>query len=421
MSGTTDIFTPGVRRFVFFIALLSFAATVVALLYGAGLTEPSPGTVDSYGDGPIGHRAFVEFLEESGFHITRSQRDDFMTPRAPLLFLEPRERASSEGREHGFAEALDARTVAGSPTLLLLPKWHLDPGALEVEPASGVHITALLDAAFPGSEVGIDNEGGRTDAARAHALFGPLGTFEVEVPWLQTFQNLPDHAEVLLATASGPVVIREVGTGLVLVSDPDLLHNWNLQRRDNARLWHELLVGVFATDTVVVDEVFHGHSKQLSLSAGLGSFPAVLLTIHFLGLLLLLLLAGSRRFGPAVAAPPPYASGPGESIGVAASVLAEGEQPGRLAWGYIEQVLADLADRLGVAQAATDSAGRAVAIDRVAQRRGVPPVAQKLLQEVRLLGGSNDRRLRAALDLARHAHAFRRRLLERAPAPKESR
>lgn len=417
MSGSGDIFTPGVRRFVFVVALASFAATVTGLLYGAGLTEPTPGHQDSYGDGPIGHRAFVELLEELGYHVTRSQRDDFVTPSAPVLFLEPSERAVVDGVEHTIADVLFERT--GRPSLLVVSKWRFDPSTAQVEPATGSQITALLDAAYPGWEVGIDNEGDMHDDARVHSLDGTLGRFEVEVPWLQTFRNVPDHADVLLRASSGPVVIRETGSGLVVVSDPDLVHSWNLHRRDNARLWTEMLATSFATDTVVVDEVFHGHSSQLSLATALGSFPAVLLTAHFLGLLLLLFLVGSKRFGPAVPPPAPYASGPGESIGVAASVLAEGETPGRLAWGYVEQVLADVADRLGVAQNVVDGPARAVAIDRIAERRGVRPLAQKLLNEARNLGGSSDRRTRAAIEVARRAHAFRRRLLT--PTPKESR
>ncbi|HJL30756.1 MAG TPA: hypothetical protein RMI62_16880, partial [Polyangiaceae bacterium LLY-WYZ-15_(1-7)] len=67
-----DVFSPRMRRFVLVLLFLSAGAVVATLLYGARLVTPSPGEADSYGGGPLGHRAFAETMEALGWHVMQS-------------------------------------------------------------------------------------------------------------------------------------------------------------------------------------------------------------------------------------------------------------------------------------------------------------------------------------------------------------
>ncbi|HJK93467.1 MAG TPA: hypothetical protein RMH85_09565 [Polyangiaceae bacterium LLY-WYZ-15_(1-7)] len=411
-----DVFSPRMRRFVLVLLFLSAGAVVATLLYGARLVTPSPGEADSYGGGPLGHRAFAETMEALGWHVMQSRGDRFDGPEAPLLFIEPQDEARVEGRLRRLDDAITTRTAAGLPTLVVLPKWTFGAGLSMGDPSVGYvpddRLHAVFDAALPTSGLDETPRIHRGDDRHArHTLVGLLGTFEVEVPELQTIQRVPPGAEVLLDAATGAVVLREA-RGTIVVSDPDLIHSFNFHRADHASLWVALLERSFTSDALGIDEVFHGHGRVLSLKTALGKFPAVLLVAHGLVLLLLLVMLGSKRFGPPLGARD-LGHGPQEAISVAASVLADGQPIGRLAYNYVVEVVQDLHRQLGLPSAPT-LAARAARIDAVAKQRQVPPAAEALLRRAHALG--DDRKAQNdAWAVARAAHQFRARLLGSAP------
>lgn len=428
-----EILSPRARRVVLFVALASGVGLVMTLLWGARFSSPEAGETDSYGGGPLGHRAFAETLEALGYHVLQSRGDRFDGPSAPMLFLEPEVEARVEGRRRLLVDALEAREAAGLESIVVLPKWRFELGLHATEPPVVLThrtfdvwraLTKQMGPAEPpeaeatgadedeeappdgsahlasGLHVGDDDHG-------RHTLVGVLGSFEVEVPRLQTIQSPPPGADVLLDAATGAVVLRDA-RGTLIVSDPDLLHNFNLHRGDHALLWETLLRDLGA-DTIVIDEVFHGHGKVLSLGDALGRFPAILLVAQALFVIFLLLLVGSRRFGP----PEEEAAlgaGPREAIAVAASVLADGQPLGRLTYNYVVEVLQDIHRHLGLPDVSTLDA-RAARIDALARQRRVPEAAQRLLAEAAALA-PRAKVGAEAWTLARAAHTFRLRMLE---------
>lgn len=411
------------RRAILTLAFLSVGSVVGTLLYGSKLVPLTPTESDSFGYGPVGHHAFTETMERLGLHVVQSRSDRFEGPTSPMLFIEPQHLARVEGKERRLPDAILARSEAGLPTIVVLPKWNLFAGAAQpfVSPATAPVKQVLEDTFAPEEAITttasvrlIDQQ----DGQELRELYGVLGSFQVQVPKLQVITNVPPLATVLLESPHGAVVVA-APDGTVVVSDPDLIHNYNLHRADHAALWWTLLAD-YESDTIVIDEVFHGHGKTHSLGRALGEFPSVLLVVHLLLLLLLLLILGSKRFGPAL---PPFAHGhgPREAIEVAAHVLADGQPIKPLAEEYVAQVLFDLHERLGLPQKGTLEA-RAAAIDEVAEHRRHAPEAMKLLHAARALGPkANSEGWR----IARAAHTFRQRLLGRlakgaASAPKST-
>lgn len=394
------IFRPRVRAAVWLVVGLSAIATVVAIVWGGKLARPVPGPRDSYGGAPLGHRAFFETLEALGMHVMRERRGDFGGVRAPLLFIAPETtEAIVDGERRELGAALAERAEAGLASVVILPKWAWEGfGAASPDPG----VEEILAVVLPGAVLGHTGELGAPMASTSAS--GPVGAYELTVPWLQWVQG--GDAMVLLEHEGHALVVQR-GDGVIVVTDPDLASNWNVHRADHAALLVDVLRAQGGTDAVAVDEVFHGHGERRSLANALGEHPTILITAQALLVLLLVVWIGSRRFGPArdLSA---TTHGPAESIAVSAFVLAEGRPVATLSARYVTELVAEVAERLGMppGKSAVDQAAH---VDRIAARRGLAVRATALLERARVMASGAPRS--DALALAKDAHALRQRLL----------
>ena len=158
------------------------------------------------------------------------------------------------------------------------------------------------------------------------------------------------------------------------------------------------------SDTMVIDEVFHGHAFGDTAAGVLRSTHAVFVVVYGFGLAALFLWAGVGKLRSPLARPTRSA----ECLHAASPVLAPHTGPTNpgLVGGYITMVVTDVADRLGV-PAKASLRERARLVDELADRRGVKGGAVDLLPDRIDLPRSR----RALLDLAWRAHALRERLL----------
>jgi hypothetical protein len=396
VSGPGTIFGPRTRAAIWIVTGVSVIATLAAVLGGPKVARPISTERDSYGAAPLGSRAFVETLEALGMHVLRERRGE-LGGRAPLLLIEPESaEAIVDGERRELATTLSRRADQGLPTVLVLPKWSYAYGEASPDPGAG----EVLSIALPGAT--LDHEGAPTDPLTSSSASGSLGDYALSLPFVQTIQGA--SAEVLLARGEDALVVRR-GDGLIVVSDPDLLHNWNLQRADHARLMLDVIRLAGADDAVTIDEVFHGHGEQRSLATALGERPTVFLTAQALLVVLLIVWIGSRRFGPPREAAP-IGHGPAESIAVSAFVLAEGRPRATLAEAYVREVIAELAERLGLPPGQSIAA-QAAHVDRIAARRGEETRAAALLARASALSRGDTR---TPLALARETQGFRRRM-----------
>ena len=405
-SGTqgAPVFSSRRRMLVWFVVGLSTIGTLVAILVGSRLRQTQPRTRDSFTAGPLGHRAFLETLDELGVRVVRERRGLYSEVRSPLLFLEPGgTEVTVDGETVELAEIVNARGDAERATIVVLPKWRWPMGEAIGSAEPDPDASLVLEAVLPGAM--LRNSGEISDTMQIARASGPLGDYSVALPWTQVVDSPVD--ETLLAVEAGALVIRR-DDGLIVVTDPDLLHSWNVQREDHAQIFEDLFEVHLDADTVVLDEVFHGHGLRLSLGAALGGWPTVLFTAHVLFVLALLVMIGASRFGRPLARRA-LGLGPAESIAVSAFVLSEGRPVAALAETYVRGSIADLAERLG-SPPGKDPRTHAEHIDRVAKRRGVSPRALQLLEQSRQ-AETKKKGAKQILAIAQAAHALRAELL----------
>lgn len=392
-----EVFGDRVRRIVVVIAMLSVVAMTAGLLFGEKLTEPAAGETDSYGKKELGHHALVALLERLGKHVIRMRDPRYGEVTTPVLFLEPRDEAVVDGQRFSLEEVVRERVDKGLPTCVVLPKWTMKGRRAVHDDARKAVIRALRAG-------GDDLDDAPTSAASAE---GDIGSFALEMPepsWL----HADDPWEVVLASGDEAFVVRR--GPLVVVSDPDVIHNFNIHRKDHALLIDALFSRVLVSDTLTIDEVFHGHGERLSLSKALSQFPAVLLPVHGMLLAFVLVFYGWTRFGAPLATDKVLRRGPVESMSVVAAVLARGRNVASLAAQYVDALMGDLADAYGIAPG--PMMDRAVKLDALATDMGVLPRARELMQE-REAVLSAPAALRPALAWSLRAWRFRGALLEK--------
>lgn len=398
------VLTNRARIAITLIAWASLLTTVFAWLYGASTFEPPSRDVDSYGDGPLGHHGWVETLGQLGVHVSRNRSAHREAIPAPVIFLEPtRSRVALAGWSDTFENVIQERQIQGFTSLVVLPKWRLLHGQAVLVPED--EVATLLQSITRTSAAGIRRHPDGADAV-GHLVHGEMGTQTVHVPLLQVLTST-DCPDVLAYTDHGPIAVQCGAT--IVLSEPDLVHNFNFHRDDNAE-FTALTVSQNLGSEVVVDEVFHGHGSEAGLGSALGRFPAVLVPVHMLLLGTLVMLAGMRRFGPVRGMTAAFERGPRRIIEVASTVLASGADPSYVVAGYIRHVIRDTIVMIG-SEPDDDPYRAAARVDEVAARFGVAPTAQEALSLAEAMTGQSHRKaLGPSLDAARRVWRLRSQL-----------
>ncbi|HHI69183.1 MAG TPA: DUF4350 domain-containing protein [Planctomycetes bacterium] len=406
--------SPRVSRVLLLGAALASLAFSLVLASREPLPPAKKEEAHSFSKGPVGHQAFFEFLRALGVDARRFRNTAFDAPRDPLFFIEPRPESSFGGRQFSLAEALGARVQRGLPTVLVLPKWRWNKKKKAFQLLDLPAAARVLAAAFPGREGPELSRGalpGRREGKGAALVPGRAGIPDLLV-------DLPDPQEIRLK-GFGEVLLGRpeacLAAGfpdregpLYLVSDPDLLHNFNLHRGDHGAFWAAFVERILHPERVYVEEVFHGLGRIPSLGRALSAFPGSLLLAQGILLLLGLAWAAFHRFGPVRDPEPPRGRGPAVLVDAAGRLLAAALDEKALAHDYVEWILRDTAGRMGLPPAG-DLQALARALDEAARRREIPPGAAEALAAV----------AEAREEGGRLAWEFRRRLLFRRGAEGE--
>ena len=399
------------RRIAYILAVITLVSLV--LVFATQRSEPARSTgTDTYSDGALGHEGMRDVMKELGVHVLVDRRGAYAFADAPVLFVEPSPRAVDlHGDVILLHHVLLQRAQLGHDSVLVLPKWQ--PGLEREGPVSRAYkpnVEEVLAAALPSGLVELrreDTDVPETAMLREWTVPGRYGPRKVTLLERQTLRVHDRRAEVLLGSRRSALVVRyrpaKGGGSIFVVSDPDVLHNFNHHRGDHAQIVRDLL---YATDSdaMVIDEVFHGHAFGDTAAGVLGSTRAVFVVVYGFGLAALFLWAGVGKLRSPLARPTRSA----ECLHAASPVLAPHTGPTNpgLVGGYITMVVTDVADRLGV-PAKASLRERARLVDELADRRGVKGGAVDLLPDRIDLPRSR----RALLDLAWRAHALRERLL----------
>ncbi len=365
--------------------LASLAFSLVLAFRRPGPPPESPGAANSFAGGPLGHKAFLEFLRALGVEALRFRSSFFDAPREPLFFLEPRPGAKLGGRRLYLARAISERLQAGLPTVVVLPKWKWDPGKKTFRLQDPAQVARILEGAFPDKE-------GRPDLSRAPLPWrrgkGPLlvpggggiPDLSVDLPAPQTLR-LKGFGQVLLGRPQAclAAAFPDREGPLYVVADPDLLHNFNIHRGNHGTFWEAFVERILRAGRVYLDEVFHGLGRIPSLTGVLAAFPGSLFLVQGVLLLLGLAWASFQRFGPPLKENPPGTGGPGVLVDAGGQVLAAALARKDVEMDYTIWILRDTAEGLG-RPLPKDPPVLAKALDSLAVKRGVPPGAGEALR-----------------------------------------
>jgi len=258
-----------------------------------------------------------------------------------LIVAEPR----ADGATLADVRAmLTARNV-----LLVLPKRtgtpdpHRPYWLAEDKLVSEVSVLAVLHLADPDAVIVRD---------------GSLAGFEGDptlagAPAIDHPQLMRSRAMHPLLASAGGLLIGEVRprTGRIAVlSDPDLIANYNLARGDNAPLAVSLvehLRGENSEGSVIFDEFSHGFSeKPFHILGILFQFPFVLVTAQMGLAAALLIWAAAGRFGAPAPVAPALEAGKRSLIDNATRLLAQSGRMADLSERYYEEIVRDTGRQL---------------------------------------------------------------------------
>ncbi len=411
--------------------VLGGSALFVALLWmiGAGMTGGSANDGGGHGAGRglNGFAGFARLIEAQGREVRMARSDNPGHEQGVLVLTPP---AFADGDE---IDRVVKRHRNKGPTIVVTPKWQAVPIPRSVRPDEAKQGWVVLSGvAGPQWQGFLDDVG---------VGIGPVGG---GARWqTQGFGGiLPDPAKVLtgsgnrlvplVTSADGGILAAYLADGghyprlaamalerpaptvrgrsrwpLILVFEPDLIDNYGLARKENARL--ALLLVDAATRgedmPVLFDLTFNGHGRATNLLT-------LAFTPPFLAATLCLLLAAAviawrafLRFGPPRKATRAIAFGKRALVANSAGFLRRTHRLHLVTRPYADRARTNLIRALGLArQPSVEDTERA--IDRALAARA--PDSQPFSQIVARLRNAGS--ITQAIGAARELHALERKL-----------
>jgi hypothetical protein len=392
------------RRTLAWILLIgggAFLGAMALLLFGT--QEPKTVAPSAFSRSAIGHKAFAETLRRLGIPVlvSRYRSLDKGGQGSLLIVAEP---SQDPGEGFGALTALPQ-------VLVVLPKWQGrpagdKPGWIESRAPVGVSaIERLLQKVAPGARLSLGT--GTTN-------FPAGGSFDGRVE-LQEPQTIAGGGLRAIIDSPQGMLVAERASGnrrLWILADPDLISNTGLGLADNAAIAVGLVEALRpAGGPVVFDEVLHGFEEHPNLLRLAFELPFVTVTIAAAAAVLLLLWAGTGRFGAPQVSPPPLAAGKASLIGNAAGLLILGGAINTMPSRYLQMLAASVNAALNGPATAT-AAERLASLDRVAADRRLTRRLQPLQGRAGRLAGARRPDPRRALQLALAIHRWQREMLD---------
>ena len=395
---------------LFSCGVLLFALSVLLPAYDTAPRAVSASITNSYNASAVGHAVLYEMLRRLDFPLSRRLGGQPI-PRgrgALLVLAEPDSRLPAEsGAELLFAPC----------RLLVLPKWRgvkdeKHPGRivkarpLPVDEAARVYLTfadatgtvvrTLWPSAWTVNELGVTPSGGEVVQLVRSAKMRPV-----------------------VGTKAGMLVgeLREGGSRVWVLSDPDVLSNHGLVRGDNAAFMIALLAAIRgegpgrAGSPVVFDESLHGFRQPEDTSLRLlFSFPFSLVVLLICASGALLALAGARRFGVPQRAAPACAFGTEELIANSARMLDYAGYQDTTLRRYARMTLR-AAGRALHAPPGLDERALTAWLDSIGRARGVEASCAEILNEIDRTPSGGRRALERLFTLAGNMHQWKEEIL----------
>ena len=370
----------------------AIAGIVYLSLYGRDFGEPNTVEPSVYSRSSIGHKAFLETLRRLGVpvQVSRFKSAEKTGDSGLLIVAEP----SGDEENDDLLHRLDDLPEV----LFILPKWQAaeDPTNPRWARAIGLvpedEVKALYAKVLGEAKI-VRGEG---------TIILPAARFGGAVKLTQPQYIVDDLLKPLISGTDG-IVLGEYsrgGTRMWILSDPDLISNQGIDEGENAGIAVAIVKALEHRDgPVVIDETVHGFGERPELLHRVFQLPYVVVTITGLLALVLVIWAGSLRFGAPQKSEPVLAAGKGSLIRNAGDLLSLGQSTGMVAMGYLRlavgEAMRDLRGPSGL-----DEAGQAAWLDAQAQRRGVARRLAPLRDEALRIADVKRPDFRLALRLA---------------------
>ena len=374
------------------------------VLFGEAVEPVNESDANSYSRSAIGHGALVTLLEELGIPVVRSrfQTKDRVSADSLLLLLEPDLVDAPRDRKR-----LLEMCTSDAAFLLVLPKWR---GVADPERDGWLRSAELL----PEDETleALDALDVEAELVRPESV----GDWQVgQMPYTPTL----DRPQLLRTGGVEPLVasddlvlfgrLDDHANGYVL-TDPDLLSNHGLARRENGLLVLQLL-NLAGRGVLVIDETLHGFEVPPSFWMNLARFPNFLIPLTLVLVVLLAILTAAPRFGTPHTAVAAVERSKRLLIENTTDLLSLGSDPRAALARTFDLAVTEVATALRVR---SKDLGREALLERLdhlrAVRMGQPASesARELGEAVARLGRGHLRNTAQVLACARRIHQWKR-------------
>ncbi len=411
--------------------VLGGAALFVALLamIGAGMAGPSANDGGGHGAGKglNGFAGFARLLEEQGRTVRLSRMEKTAGEPGVLVITPP---AYAKGAD---IERMVNRHRATGPAIVVTPKWQAIPLPAAVRPAGAKEgWVQLAGTTAPQWQGFLDDVGVAIGPMRGGSRWQAQGFGgELPVP-AQVLTGSGQRLVPLVAGSDGGILAAYLADGghypgleamalerpaptvqgqslypLVLVFEPDLIDNYGLARKENARL-ASLLVNAASNGeamSVTFDITLNGHARTANLLT-------LAFTPPFLAATLCLLLAAAVigwrafiRFGPPRKTARAIAFGKRALVANSAGFVRRTHRLHLVTLPYADKARTALARALGLArQPSAEAAERAIERALAARSPDAQPFSQ-IASRLRAAGTVTQ-----AVTAARELYALERKL-----------
>lgn len=380
------------------------AGLVYLSLYGRDFGEPLTAEASAFSRSSIGHKAFFETLRRLGLAVQLSRFASAGKAGASdvLVVAEP----GVDDNNNDLLESLGSVPQA----LLVLPKWEAAPDpadphrAVALVPVPEKDVLAIYKKAMGSAKL---------IRQQAPVILPAGGFFEGAIKLTQP-QFLDDDDLKPLISGTDGILLGEYTRGgkrLWVLSDPDLLSNEGIDEADNAAVAVAIMVALQKRGgRIIFDETIHGFGESPVLLRKIFELPYVIVTVTAAVAILLLVWAGSARFGAPQQSEPTLVAGKGTLIRNAADLLSLGKSTGMVLSGYLRTTIADVMRELR-GPGGLDEAAQASWLDRQAQRRGLLLRLVPLRDAALNVAQSRKPDMRQALYLAMNIHHWKQEML----------
>lgn len=416
-------FSPRTVLWVAAVAAASFAVALILMAYGPELAQEETAGPSAFSSSALGHRALLEFLEESGIDVRlqRGRRLFQCGPGVPVVLAEP-DPKQTPGTLQAYLGGLFRRASRRSASVVIvLPKWsgtwYPVRGSLWVHAVRLLRredVQEILDNAHDAGlglarvlRLGVQLR----SALACDTAWGERVSTELIAPQLIEGSSL----EPVVWTEAGVLVGRarcqEDGPTVYLVSDPDLLNNHGLARRDNSVVVLRTLADALQANAVVLDEVVHGWGRDVPFLAELLRFPLVLTVVHGALVFGCVLWTGMARSGKPRAAPSRVLPGKLSLIENTARLLSHRSHVADSAARYFQETLVHVARRLYL-PGELEKDEVLASLQELSKKRGSKVDLAKLRGRLASVRGSRQGSREEAVAIAKRIHAWRKEMLD---------